>query len=350
MRRGDKLDLWEQRVLNILQKYRGLASILFIVLSGVANASSCVVLLYHRFSDITPKSTSVSPKLFEQHLQYLQDNGFKVLKLSTMLERLDSDNLPDKCVALTADDAYQSIAKNAYPLLKKYQMPMSVFVATEPADKKYPAMMTWQQMRDSQGELLQFYNHTDTHPHLLDLNKTQIETQITQAQNRLHQQLNQSEKFLAYPYGESNPEIAQQMKVLGYVAFGQHSGVVSSSSNRQNLPRFPMAAHYAKMASFKTKVNTLPMPIKPKNINPVFTSNPPTLALEFLKPLNKHQKANLNCFASGGVETKWKGNQQVEITAKKPLTKRRSKYNCTMPSEQKGRYHWYSIQWVNAPS
>jgi hypothetical protein len=45
--------------------------------------------------------------LFEQHLQYLQDNDFKVLQLKTMLERLDNDDLPNKCVVLTADDAYQ---------------------------------------------------------------------------------------------------------------------------------------------------------------------------------------------------------------------------------------------------
>jgi peptidoglycan/xylan/chitin deacetylase (PgdA/CDA1 family) len=59
-------------------------------------------------------------------------------------------------VVLTADDAYHSIAENAYPLLKKYQMPMSVFVATEPLDKKYSAVMSWQKMRDIQGEIMQF--------------------------------------------------------------------------------------------------------------------------------------------------------------------------------------------------
>jgi hypothetical protein len=36
--------------------------------------------------------------------QYLQDNDFKVLKLKTMLERLDNDDLPNKCVVLTADE------------------------------------------------------------------------------------------------------------------------------------------------------------------------------------------------------------------------------------------------------
>ena len=326
--------------------YRGLIALL-LLFASTANAGSCVVLMYHHFSDTKPKSTSVSPELFEQHLQYLQDNHFKVLKLKTMLAHLKEGNLPDKCVVLTADDAYQSIAENAYPLLEKYQMPMSVFVATEPMDKKYPAMMSWQKMRDIQGEIMQFYNHTSTHSHLLDLNKEQVKVKITQAQNRLEQQLGKREKILAYPYGEASLAILNQVKNMGYSAFGQHSGVVSKTSNRQNLPRFPMATRYAKMSSFKTKVNALPMPIKAKTTNPIFTQNPPTLTLEFSKPLNKYQQNNFNCFASGGVNMTWEGNQSVAITANNPLDYRRNKYNCTMPSGQKGRYYWYSVQWVN---
>ncbi|SMN15477.1 hypothetical protein CRYPA_1531 [uncultured Candidatus Thioglobus sp.] len=46
--------------------------IILMLFSSMANANSCVVLLYHNFSNSTPKSTSISPKLFEQHLQYLQ--------------------------------------------------------------------------------------------------------------------------------------------------------------------------------------------------------------------------------------------------------------------------------------
>ncbi|SMN15479.1 Polysaccharide deacetylase family protein [uncultured Candidatus Thioglobus sp.] len=123
--------------------------------------------------------------------------------------------------------------------------------------------------------------------------------------------------------------------------------MVSNASNLQKLPRFPMATNYAKMSSFKIKVNSLAMPIKENNVNLVFVQNPPTLTLDFKKPLNKHQKANLQCFASGGVNMVWKSRRKVEITAKKKLTKRRSKYNCTMPSGKKGRFYWYSIQWVD---
>ncbi len=71
---------------------------------GLIYASSCVVLLYHNISDITPKSTSVSPKLFEQHLKYLSEKNYNVISLSRMVEGLKLMNLPEKCISLTADD------------------------------------------------------------------------------------------------------------------------------------------------------------------------------------------------------------------------------------------------------
>ncbi|WP_428086216.1 polysaccharide deacetylase family protein [Candidatus Thioglobus sp.] len=240
--------------------------VLLILISVSLNAKSCAVLLYHHFSDEMPKSTSISPKLFEQHLQYLQVNEFKVLPLKTLLSKLKDNDLPDRCVVLTTDDAYQSIYTNAYPLLKKYQMPMAVFVATQAIDKNYKAMMSWNQMREIQGEYVKFYNHTAAHSHLLDLNKAQVKTQIEQAQNSLYQALGTTDKVLAYPYGESNLSILKQVEELDYIAFGQQSGVVSKASDLQNLPRFPMAANFAKMKSFQLKVNTLPMPlVKKKN-------------------------------------------------------------------------------------
>lgn len=347
MKRGDKLVLRGQKMLKFTLPNPTIF-IFFVLFSGVVSANSCVVLMYHHFSNTTPKSTSISPELFEQHLQYLQENNFQVLALKTMLDKLKNNTLPDKCVVLTADDASQSIASNAYPLLKKYQMPMAVFVATMATDDKRKTIMSWEKMREIQGENLQFYNHTVAHQHLLDLTPQQIKSAIHQAQSRLNQVLSVKRKILAYPYGEANIAILKQVELMGYSAFGQHSGVVSVDSDLQNLPRFPMAQHFAKMNAFKLKVNTLPMPIISQRMDTLITdNNPPTLNLTFKKSVKKSAQARFNCFANGEVELFWKSNKSVSITAKKPLTHRRSKYNCTMPIGQKGRYYWHSVQWVN---
>ena len=84
--------------------------------------SDCVILVYHRFSDEGPKSTSTSPEVFKQHLAYLQENDYSVLPLKTVIEKLQSkENLPPDCVSLTADDGFLSIYNEAFPLLTEYQ-------------------------------------------------------------------------------------------------------------------------------------------------------------------------------------------------------------------------------------
>ena len=72
-----------------------LASILLAVTAlnspqGWANsADNAVILLYHHVSSTTPASTSVTPSVFEEHLQYLAE-GFKVISL----EQVGQDRVP----------------------------------------------------------------------------------------------------------------------------------------------------------------------------------------------------------------------------------------------------------------
>jgi peptidoglycan/xylan/chitin deacetylase (PgdA/CDA1 family) len=305
-------------------------------------AIACVVLLYHHFSDSTPQSTSISPALFEQHLQYIQNNNFKVLTVSNLIKKLkNNEKLPNKCVVLTADDAYTSIAKNAYPLLKKYQIPMSVFVATTGSDKNYNALMSYPQMR-AINDIIDFYNHSTDHAHFYTLSTQEAKENIRQAQDTLFKELGTQEKIFAYPYGEFDTKTYTLLKEMGFVAFGQHSGAIGNSSDVVRLPRFPMTNTYGKMSSFKNKINTLAFEFEYKKpISQIVDTNPPTLEIKFKK------KYQLNCFVAGQKtpHIAWKGNAAT-ITARQPLPEGRTKYNCTAPSAQKGRFYWISKQWI----
>ena len=146
-----------------------LLSAIFSPSMSYALESDCVILVYHRFSDEGPKSTSTSPEVFKQHLAYLKENDYSVLPLKTVIEKLQSkENLPPDCVSLTADDGFLSIYNEAFPLLTEYQYPMSIFVSTNPIDKKYDAMMSWSQLREM-APLVDVFNHTVNHPHLVNL-------------------------------------------------------------------------------------------------------------------------------------------------------------------------------------
>jgi peptidoglycan/xylan/chitin deacetylase (PgdA/CDA1 family) len=304
------------------------------------NINACAVLLYHHFADDTPPSTSISPKLFANQLQYIKDNNFIVLSVKDLTQKLlKQEKLPNKCVVLTTDDAYTSIYKNAYPLLKQYNMPMAVFATTAGIDN-YTALMTLEQMQQTR-DYITYYNHSVDHSHFHTLDTQTAKLNILSAQHELEKQNLTDDKIFAYPYGEYNLDIYNLVKELGFVAFGQQSGAIGLNSDITALPRFPMTNTYGKMPSFITKINTIAMPLIAHNIDPIAKENPPILKLEL------KNKLNLSCFVNGKLikNLKWQDNI-VYAQASNKLAPGRNKYNCTAPSDKKGRYYWFSWQWI----
>jgi hypothetical protein len=68
-------------------------------------------------------------------------------------------------------------------------------------------------------------------------------------------------------------------------------------------------------------------------------------------------KSQFACYVSGQGKAKleWLDNKtveadyvnSVEISPEKPLSKGRSRYNCTAPSiSKKGHFYWFSQPWV----
>ncbi len=94
------------------------------------------VLTYHRVDEphahpyLYPGLISATPENFAQQLSFLAKN-YQVLSISEVLEVLcNKDSLPPRTVLLTFDDAYQDFADNAWPILKQFKLPVTLFVPT----------------------------------------------------------------------------------------------------------------------------------------------------------------------------------------------------------------------------
>jgi len=342
---------------------RLLTLITILLLSGAAQASppsGAVVLMYHHFGEARYPTTNVSLQQFDAHLSYLAQNRFEVWPLEEIIAQLKAAKpLPSRVVAITIDDAYRSIYDHAYPRLKARGWPFTVFVSTDAVDKKMPAFMSWDQMREMQGHGASFANHSSRHDYLITQQKGEpfsawqqrIRTDLQHAQQRLQQELERALPLFAYPYGEYNPALQQIIKEFGWTAFGQQSGVVSQYSDRLALPRYPMAEQFADLGQFETKVMSLPLPVlSAAPVDPIIDrQNPPRLQLT----VAQHQDIQLdqlNCFASnqGAAKVTWINRKRGQLTveAHKPFGSRRSRYNCTAPSRASGRYYWYSHPWI----
>jgi len=90
-----------------------------------------VVLTYHHISSKPVSSITIKPERFEEDLKMLKDNNFNVITLKDMMKGVQGEaNMPQNAVAITFDDGYESFYKYAYPILKKYNMPSTLFVIT----------------------------------------------------------------------------------------------------------------------------------------------------------------------------------------------------------------------------
>jgi hypothetical protein len=106
------------------------------------------VLMYHRFGEDKYPSTNIRIEQFEAHLDFISKGNYTVLPLSKIVDHLQQGlDLPDKTVAITIDDAYQSVFTEARPRLKARNFPYTVFVATQPVDRNQPGYMSWDQIR-----------------------------------------------------------------------------------------------------------------------------------------------------------------------------------------------------------
>lgn len=316
------------------------------------------ILQYHHVDASTPRSTSVSPAEFREHMDYLKEAGFQVVDLASALADIKVGvALPDKAVAITFDDAYRNIYQNGFPILKQYGFPFTVFINTDPIEKGHGSFLTWDQMTEMELSGGVFANHTVTHPYMLRLEagetleqwRTRMAYEVNTVEELLKDKLGHSPKMLAYPYGESNAEIREQMAQQGMIAFGQQSGVVNKNSDFTNLPRFPAAGHYAELSSLKVKLNAKPMPLASFEDGGDFAAQKPvSMTLNFQD--GQYRLRDLTCYVAGQgkAELDWLAENRVKVQAEKAFPVGRGRINCTMPDQSGGHYYWFSNVWIHA--
>ncbi|MBA2620614.1 MAG: polysaccharide deacetylase family protein [Acidobacteria bacterium] len=99
------------------------------------NRNRFLILTYHRFSE-TETPFAVSRRQFAAHLAYLTKYR-KVLSFDEISEHLQNgEKLPENAAIVTIDDGYHDAYEIAFPLLKKFGAPATLFAITDFIDGK----------------------------------------------------------------------------------------------------------------------------------------------------------------------------------------------------------------------
>jgi peptidoglycan/xylan/chitin deacetylase (PgdA/CDA1 family) len=101
-------------------------------LSGVPRA---VILVYHMVADglVDPYGTVVSPDRFADQMNVIA-SAFRPLGLTELVSGLRDGKCPPGAVTVTFDDGYANNLEMALPILDRYAVPATVFVATDYTD------------------------------------------------------------------------------------------------------------------------------------------------------------------------------------------------------------------------
>ena len=340
--------------------------VLLLTLGSAVAGQGGVVLLYHHVSDTTPASTSVTPERFEQHLDYLADNDFAVWPLDRLLDHaLDPDaDLPERVVAITFDDAYESVYTEAWPRLAEKGWPMTVFVNTDAIDHGHSPYMGWDELRELAEAGVAIENHSATHNHLLHRDEDEsmddwrqrVRADIERAHRRIDDEIGREPTLLAYPYGEESPELRELVEEIGYRALSQRSGAVGPLTDPRAVPRFALAQGFDSMERLALAANARPLPVVSADTRPEmamgFVQHPRAVELELAEP-EGFGLGQLNCFFGTGqrleiaTETGESDARRLSIAVDGIGRPGRNRVNCTAPAgDGSGAFYWYSFQWL----
>ncbi|WP_288905045.1 polysaccharide deacetylase family protein [uncultured Sneathiella sp.] len=327
--------------------------ILCVILSAVAvlggspalAADWASVIMYHRFGEDQYTSTNIRVEQFKEHVQELQNGEYTVLPLNEIVDRLEKgEELPDRTVALTIDDAYASVHNVAWPILRDANLPFTVFVAVEGVDKQFADYMTWDQIRELRDAGVHIGHHSYAHAHLPLMSPQEIEADINLASERYQEELGFVPAIFAYPYGEYGNEVKAVIRKIGFkAAFGQQSGVSYSGHDRLELPRFAMSENYGGIGRFRLAANALPLRVT--DVTPsdnVLKRNPPNFGFTIAEDYGN--LSGLSCFSSnqtgGAVPIEKIGDARIEIRLTADFKPGRGRINCTLLGPDR-RWRWF---------
>lgn len=204
-----------------------LKSFFFLLLSwrsGLRNRAS--ILMYHSVGNNDAFFT-VRPEEFEKQIAYIRNSGrYQALTLSALVNKMTRQEDISGTVVVTFDDGYTDNYVSAFPILKKYNIPCTIFVPSDLIGTELttsagitlplltPTMMN--EMRAS--GLVEFMPHGKTHRTFTTLSDAEATQEIEGSKQALEALTQRSADIFAFPKGATTPAALAALASAGYLA------------------------------------------------------------------------------------------------------------------------------------
>ncbi len=318
--------------------------------AGASEASGTTVLIYHRFGEDEYPTTNVSLDKFKEQMAWLQENGYRVIPLSELVERLHKGReLPENSVVITIDDGYRSTYTEAWPVLKEYGYPFTVFIYVGAVEKGYSNILTWEEIREMKESGVAIQSHSWGHPHLIDRPegmdereyRTWIHNDLKKAAETMEARLGEKPEHLAIPYGEYNSIVLEEGRSCGYQAvLTQDPGSASRETSPYFIPRDAILGdEWSTLEHFRKVLQRVDLPVRnripqPEPEQPAIVSR---FGAELLYP-ERYVSGTVGVYVTGlGWRQAEREGNLFYIDNEKPLQKRISRVTVSAREKESGR-------------
>ena len=176
------------------------------LINKIFNKKGIIVLMYH---SITKQKSfypyAINEKTFQQQMDFLSQYC-DVISIDEMynilLDNKDFRYKRPKTV-ITFDDGYRNNYSIAYPVLKKFNLPFTIFLTTDFIEKENKSFMSWEDIKKLQGEYekVNFGSHSVNHFNLTSLENEDKYKEIVDSKKIIEDKIGKNVDYFAYPSG-----------------------------------------------------------------------------------------------------------------------------------------------------
>lgn len=206
------------------------------------------VIVKNGYVDQLPLPLFNSVSSFEKEMTYLVESGYHFLTLAEVKAFFyEKKSLPEKSVLITFDDCFQSMKTYAYPIIKKLEIPVTVFVATgwifeetSEYSGEVSKALSFKEL-DEMSDYFTYANHTHDYHERRGIEASKLmwedKENVVQDLEKCNEWVKEKDVF-AYPFGLYDAENVSLLKDNGFtLAFTTKQGVTTRETNPLEIER-----------------------------------------------------------------------------------------------------------------
>jgi peptidoglycan/xylan/chitin deacetylase (PgdA/CDA1 family) len=246
----------------------------------VDQTAQTIIFCYHRLVDkVRYPGTEITPAAFEAQMQQLKDAGITVISMQDLLAwKRGEKNIPPRCAVVTFDDGWKSQYEVAWPIMKKFGYPFTMFIYTEGV--RGGALgggeaITWEQLADMRDNGVDIQAHSATHQDLREghnimlisggkrtrtkLSGPQyqewVQNEVVGSKQLLEQRLGIKVNCFAVPFGNYNENVKELARNSGFEAmFTVYGQPITFTSPLDSIGRYAIEANKPKVFADAVKM------------------------------------------------------------------------------------------------